>query len=232
LAGKIVPLPGYLKRIGNSDIGHGEKVGSYNVWPTANPVLTVEPGERFSFSLRIRPVTGELNLAASTAEPISCKLRREAGGAGYWLDVDVAPVTEPGSHARAIGLFEEGKETTPFSVNLTVTLPSENLIVTPRSIEVSELALSKLKSGTLRLGRVGIRKQAGAFKVVSVSTTLEFVRAEVETIVHGSNYVVRLTGDPSNAPRLGLHEGMLRITTDDTTVPPLEVPLKITVVDR
>ena len=49
LAATVKPIPAYVKRIASANIGHGEVIGGFQLWPTARPAVTVEVGERGSF---------------------------------------------------------------------------------------------------------------------------------------------------------------------------------------
>src|SRR5688572_7765670 len=89
VSANVKPLPGFVKRIASADVGRGEVNGAFQIWPTARPVITVEPGERLSIALRIKALTPDAgNLKLGPTAPDTWKLRREANG-DYWVDIPI-----------------------------------------------------------------------------------------------------------------------------------------------
>jgi hypothetical protein len=220
----VKPLPAFVKRISNADVAHGDKEGALSVWPSARPVITVERGERLAISLRIRPIGGD-SLKLSTAND-SFKLRREANGSGYWLDIPIEPATDTSPRVIPIAL-QASDPPGDLNIQLTVNVQAENFFVTPRQLDFGEVSLADLQSGSQRIGRVGIRKLVGAFHIKALSSTLGFLKLEHQAMVEGSNYLIRARVDPSKLPKAGTYNGVLQIETDDAQVPRLEVPIKI-----
>ena len=228
LRADVKPLPGYVKRITNTNIGHGEKVESFNIWPTANPVVSAARGESVKLSLRIKPAArnaGELQLMTDNGGQY--RLRQGANKEEYWLDVETEPINEPGSHTRNIELKITGGNEASLAIKLTINIASENLVATPASLDLGELELSGLKSGTQKTTRLGVRKLIGGFNIKSVSSTLPFFKFEQETIVEGSNYLIKVSINPNSLPKPGPYSGVLRIETDDPQTPRVEVPIKV-----
>ena len=235
LAGDVGPLPDFVKRIGNADLQRGETVGGVKLWPTARPAITIGRGERLTFALRVRstePGASELQLSTKPTETIDYKLRRETRGSGYWLDIAVGPFNEPGPHPATIELRTSADASPPVKVHLSVNVLGENVIATPSSLNVGEILLSSLRAQPKLLGRVGVRKLVGAFRITTISSSLPFIKLEQQTIVEGSNYLIRLNSDADLLPKPGSYSGFLRIETDDSQKPRLEVPINVTVVDR
>ena len=238
LRADVKPLPGSVKRITNSNIGHGEAVESFNVWPTANPIVSAVRGESVKFSLRIRPTArgiGELQLSNDNGGRY--RLRREANKEGYWLDIETEPINEPGLHKRSIQLQTAGGSTSRLTLQLTINIAltlqltinvaAENLVATPASLDMGEVELASLKSGFQKTTRLGVRKLIGSFNIKSVTATLPFLKFERQTIVEGSNYLIRVSIDPDSLPKPGPYNGLLRIETDDAQSPRVEVPIKV-----
>jgi hypothetical protein len=219
-------LPDFVKRISNADVAHGEKVGSFNVWPSARPSITVERGERLTTSLRVRPVAatgGSLNLGAAGD---SIKLRRETNGSGYWLDIPIEPATDASPRVIPIAL-RTSDPSGDLNIQVSVNVQSENLILTPRQLDFGEVSIADLQGGSRKVGRVGVRKLVGAFHIKSLSSTLGFVKLEQQAIIDGSNYLIRAYVDVSKIPKAGTYNGVLQVETDDAQAPRLEVPIKI-----
>lgn len=222
----VKPLPAFVKRITNADVAHGEKVGSFNVWPAARPVITVERGERLTTSLRIRPVAatgGSLRLGAAND---SIKLRRETNGSGYWLDIAIEPAADTAPRTIPIAL-QTDDSSGDLNIQLTVNVQAENLITTPGQLDLGEVSIAELRSGSRKMGRVGVRKLLGTFHIKTLTSTLGFLKLEQQAMVEGSNYLIRAYVDPAKLPKAGTYNGTLQIETDDAQIPRLEVPVKI-----
>ncbi|MEK6285468.1 MAG: hypothetical protein AABO57_06990 [Acidobacteriota bacterium] len=224
----IKPLPEYVKRITTANVGRGEIDGAFQIWPTAQPAITVEPGERVAIALRIKalaPEAGSLKLAPDA--PDTWKLRREGNGGDYWLDIPIGPASE--SSSRVVPFVVELSEgrSREIRVRLTVSVPAENLVATPRSIDFGEISLASPKGA---LKRVGVRKIVGSFHIKALSSTLPFLKVEQATIIEGSNYIIRVTIDPTKSLKTGIHEGVILIETDEGKR--LEVPVKVKLIDR
>lgn len=222
----VKPLPAFTSRIRNADVEHGEQLGAFLVWPTARPMITLEPGERLPISLRIRPAEPGRSMKLAAAAD-SFKLTREANGDGYVLDVTVEPPA--GTSPRALPLVVKAEGGEDLTLQVIAKVQAENLIVTPREVNFGEVPLARLQGGAALTSRLGVRKQVGTFQIKSVKSSLEFLQVESQTIVDGSNYLIRMRFDPAKLPKPATYIGTLRIETTDATQPLLEVPIKVVV---
>jgi hypothetical protein len=227
ITANIKPLPPFVARISNADIAHGEKVGAFNVWPTARPVVTVEGGERLTVTLRIKPTeaaSGTLKLAGASE---TYKLRREANGDGYLLDITVEPSNDSASRVLPIALEIGDGASGQLALQMTVNVQAENLTATPRQLDFGEVSLASLRDGLMGGGRFGIRKAVGTFHIKSLTSTLNFLKLEPRTIIEGSNYVIRVSFDPTKLPKAAAYTGVVKIETDDPLTPRVEIPVKM-----
>jgi hypothetical protein len=225
----IKPVPAFVARISNKDIAHGEKVGAFNVWPIARPVVTVERGERLTVTLRIRPAeptSGSLKLANASE---AYKLRREANGDGYLLDMAIEPSNDLTQRVVPVALQINDGASGELALQLTVNVQAENLIVTPRQVDLGEFSLANLRDGAMAGTRIGVRKTVGTFHIESLTSTLDFLTLEPRTIIEGSNYVIRVIINQIKLPKAATYTGVLRIETDDPLTPRVEVPIKVIV---
>lgn len=223
----VKPLPAYVKRIASADVAHGETNGAFQVWPTARPAISIEPGERLAIALRIRalaPDTGTLTLGPGAPE--SWKLRREAAG-DYWLDIPIEAGGGSGSRTAPLVVDLGENRSREIRVQLMVTVPAANLVVTPRELDFGEVTLASV-SGAAQ--RVGVRKIVGSFHIKALSSTLPFLKLQQATMVDGSNYLIRITIDPTRPLKPGAYSGVVLIETDDGHR--VEVPIKMKLVDR
>jgi hypothetical protein len=232
LTATVKPLPDFIKRLSSPPMAGGEQVGDFKLWPMAYPTIKAERGESLSFGIRVRPINAgpvELDLASKPSGKLDYKLRRDAGG-GYWLDVEVKQVEHTGLFTESIVLRSRGTPPAEITVPVTVDVPARNLIITPASVDFGKVAASDLKNGAGRSSRVGIRKLVGTFKIKAVTAAREFFQVQIQEVVPGSNYVIRIGIDPAKVPGPGSHDGVLRVETDDREKPVIEIPYKLTVV--
>jgi hypothetical protein len=226
----VKPLPETVKRIQNAALERGEQVGNFIVWPTSKPVITVDRGEPSVVAVRIRPATtaasGSLKLARESAD---YQFKRETNGTGYWLEIRVPPTDETAPRTITVPLDTGDSAAGALAVQLTVNVAAESLIVAPRQIALGEVSRQGGASGA---GRLSLRKLVGAFHIKSLSASLDFLELESQTMVEGSNYLIRISVDLTKLPKAGAYTGLLRIETDDRNTPRVEVPVKLVVVDK
>ncbi|MEK6303002.1 MAG: hypothetical protein AABO41_20005 [Acidobacteriota bacterium] len=227
----VKTLPAFVKRITTADVESGEIAAGFYVWPTLRPAITLERGERITITLRLRPQTGSsATLALAPDAPDFCKLRHDKDSNTYWLDMTAGPAETPVKRAAPLLATAPNGTVTKLTVNLAIEVPAENLIVTPRELDLGVIALSSLKAGQQKVGRAGVRKLVGSFHIKSLSSTLPFLKLEQQTIVDGSNYLIRTRFDMDKLPKTGDYKGVVSIETDDGHR--LELPVKLSVVDR
>jgi hypothetical protein len=228
IAANVKPLPGFVKRIATSDVGHGELVEGFQVWPTARPSVAIEAGERITIPLRIRSVgAGSASLKLAADAPEGWKLRHEPKSADYWLDIPIDAAGGSGTRNATINIDVGGGRSREMRVRLTTNVLAENLVVTPKSIDFGEVSLAGARTS---IKRVGIRKIVGAFHIKALSSTLPFLKLEQVTMVENSNYLVRIMIDPAKPVKAGSYDGVLLIETDEAKR--IEVPIKLKLVDQ
>lgn len=221
----VKPIPGFVKRISTADVARGEVNGAFHIWPTARPVTTVEPGERLSLALRVRPLTPDAgNVKLGPTAPDTWKLRHEANG-DYWLDIQVGPSTETNTQVVPLVVESGAGHSREMRVRLMVNVPAENLVVTPKDLDFGDVALENVR-GTMK--RLGLRKIVGSLHIKAVTTTLPFLKLEQATMVEGSNYLIRITIDQTKPLKPGAYDGMVIIETDEGRR--VEVPVKLKLV--
>lgn len=153
------------------------------------------------------------------------KLRREANG-DHWLEIPIDAARGSGSLAAPL-VVEVGQNRSEVQVQLMVTVPVENLVVTHRELDFGELDLASVKTAAQR---IGIRKLVGSFRIKALSSTLPFLKLESTTMIDGSNYRIRITVDPAKPLKPGAYSGVVVIEID--TGQRVELPIKLKLVDR
>ncbi|MEW6210812.1 MAG: hypothetical protein AB1631_20775 [Acidobacteriota bacterium] len=229
LTADIQPLPDYVKRIINAVPDQGEKLDAFNVWPARQPAVVLERGEQFKFALRIRPATENaprLQTAVSNSDKVRCALRSEANNT-YWLDLEVGPIDDAGLIEAPMTLILGASD---ISLKVVINVTERAILVTPQEIDLGVVSRKDMKKGFGRTTRIGVRKQAGAFQITSLSSTIPFLKLEKQSIVEGSNYLIRVSLNPDPLPKRGSYAGVIRIETDNNGQT-VEVACKVTVVD-
>lgn len=223
IVANVKPLPAYVRRITTADVAHGETNHGFHIWPTARPAISIEPGERLAIALRIRSLAADAgSLKLGPDAPVSWKLRREANG-DYWLDI---PIEGSGSRAAPL-VVVQGETSQEIRVQVSVTAPSENIVVTPVALDFGEQTLADLRGAVQRFG---IRKIVGVFHIKLLSSTLPFIKFQQSTMIDGSNYLIKVTIDQTKPLKPGAYEGAVVIDTDEGHR--VEVPIKLKLVDR
>lgn len=208
-------------------MARGESLGAFQVWPTARPAITLESGERIKITLRMRPIAPDAGiLKLAPGAPDSWKLRRDATGDTYWLDMTIEPASQSSSQIVPLVVDLSEGRSREIRVRLAVNVPAENLVVTPGDLDFGELTLESAKSLSKR---VGVRKIVGSFHIKSASSPLLFLKIEQTTIVEGSNYVIRVSIDPAKPLKAGAYRNVLVIETDDGRR--IEVPVKLKLIN-
>lgn len=224
----IKPLPDAVKRIENAVLGTGEELGGFNVWPVSQPRVTVDRKDGLVMSLRIRkknPLAGTISPQEGSSEGVSYKLRREADSSDYWLDVTIGSLDAPGLKHVPITLKVSDGLIPELALGVRINALDHGLVVMPRTIDLGTVSLSALSSV---VARIGIRRATSNIRVLSASSTLSFLRLEVQSIVEGNNYVVRVTAVPGATIKPGPFSGVVVVETDDPANQRIEVPLKVT----
>ena len=227
----VKPLPAFVKRLADVEVRSGYTLAGFNVWPVSRPTVTLERGEKLDIMLRLRPLSASSGtLALAPDAPAVYKLRHDASSNAYWLDLTAGPADASVTQAVPLVVTAADGSSSKLNLNLAIEMPAENLIVTPRELDLGESALSSLKAGQQKSGRIGIRKLVGSFHIKALSSTLAFLKLEEQTIVEGSNYLIRVRIDAETLPKAGAYMGVLVIDIDDKRK--LQIPVKLTVADR
>ncbi len=232
-----------------AQIANGERVGSVRAWPTAHPFFTLDRSERLSAAIRLRPESAE---SINTAEPrrseaptalamggnsaakllpddpetFSSKVRRE--GIDYWLDLNIGPIQQLGVYVRRIEVPMSGGYKA--LVDLTVMVVSQTIVLSSDSVDFGRVSIRDMKNGQVRSARVGLRRTFGTFQISSIQTSHPFLKAEFDTLVPGSNYLIRVSIDPAAALEPGSYDGAIQINTDDANRPKVEIRCKLVAV--
>jgi hypothetical protein len=256
LAANVKAVPQFVERIDNPDLANGEHAGDLRVWPAAYPRIYIERGEVFSFSLRAwRADPGSAPISVTTEHPgviipmgrpapvtnaagaphgsITATVRSEASGKGYWIDIKAGPVDKAGVFTAKLEIPESARdlaEAAQGMLGVTLVVVDSNIMINPAVADLGTVSISSMGPGLTQIGRVGVRKVFGAFKILSVTSSLPWLNFDVTTLVNDKNYLLRLRADANNLPRPSAVDGSILISTDDPRHRTIEVPLKVVLV--
>ena len=73
---------------------------------------------------------------------------------------------------------------------------------------------------------MNVRQVFGSLAILEVSSCAGFLRFDVQTLMKGKNYLLRIKGEGATGAKPGLVECPVVIKTDDPRHPSIEVPLK------
>jgi len=253
----IKKVPEIYRRLQNGDYLNGQRVRTFEVWPTGHPFIVMEKGERLTFPLRVwrnqldarvaNPVSEDMDHKTASAPDaqrpaagvqqklpfptgaINYRIRPGADSRGFWIDIDVSGIDKG-------GLFEWSANVTDpstgesFPIELSALIYDQNLIVNPRSLDFGEVSLSVLQKTPIIAAQLNLRKMIGPIHIKAVSSTLAFVKGGVQVLVDGSNYLVKAYVISSPGVDPGKYEGTIRLDTDDPAHARIDVPFKMTVV--
>jgi hypothetical protein len=230
VTGNIRPVPDYVKRIINASIEHGEQVADFKVWPTSQPALMIERGERVALSLRIAPqknTAPKLMVVMNKSDKVKCELK--AQDTLYWLDVDIGPIDSAGYFDLPLTLISsDGSSDVP--IKLAINVVNNDIIPSLASLDLGQESIRALKKGAVKTGRFGVRIQLGAFQIRAISSDLPFLAFEKQTLVEGSNYLVRVSVNAKAKLKQGIYGGVIRVETDNTRNAVIELPVRLTLV--
>jgi len=256
LAGNVKAVPEFVQRIDNPDLPNGEHAGDLRVWPAAYPRIYIERGEVFYFSLRAwRADPGSAPISATTEHPgviipvgrpvpvtnaaaaphgaITATVRSEAQGKGYWIDIKAGPIDKAGVFTAKLEIPESARdlaEAAQGMLGVTLVVVESNVVISPAVADLGTISIRSIGAGPTQIGRVGVRKMFGAFKILSVTSSLPWLSFDVTTLVNEKNYLLRLRADTNNLPRPSAVDGTMMINTDDPRHHTIEVPLKMVLV--
>jgi hypothetical protein len=149
-------------------------------------------------------------------------LRTVDSGKQYALAVTSNPALKPGRHTQTIGVMTDDPDMPRIPIELEVNV-YPLVIATPQTIILPKLPvnsdLSHIVIPTIYISKV----RGGGLEISRVSSTLAFLKFELQTQRAGEAYTVRSSLEKPATPAAGDFEGKIRIETNDPDTPLLEV---------
>ena len=161
------------------------------------------------------------------SDKLSYKIRQGPNPDTYWLDIDIGPIPDAGEFSDTLSIPASGGKLAGLAVSLDVTVVDDQFILASSSLDLGDVNIPEQKGDAIDIGRFGLRRALRKFQLKEMSSSLPFVRVSAQPIVAGRNYFIKikLAGDPSLKP--GDYEGNIRVVTDDSDHPLIEVPVKL-----
>lgn len=203
-----------------------------------HPVFTVEPGDRWITStLTGSSSSNTMYLYNAQATPIHAKSVIPGGGSftgtiqpiqdgkRYQLNVTSNPSLKPGHYVQTMKVVTDSTVQPEVSIELDLTVYPK-VFASPNSIIMPPLPVTP-DVAAITWPTIYVRKvRESGLKIKSYSTTLPFLKLDLQTETEGQVYKIRLTLDMTKV-KPGQYSGKVRIETNDPDVPVLEVPLQV-----
>jgi hypothetical protein len=134
-------------------------------------------------------------------------------------------VLRDGRHTQTVEVLTDDPATPKIPIELEITV-YPLVIATPAAITLPRLGLQADLSRIV-IPTIYVRKVRGdGLEVKRVTSTLPFLKFELQTEKAGEAYTVRSSLDKSGISGTGNFEGKIRIETNDPDVPVLEVVVR------
>lgn len=157
-------------------------------------------------------------------EAFKVQLQPIEDGKRYELIVVSDPGLKSGQYKQAVKLKTDSAASPESEVLLELTVYPK-VMVSPTSVLVPTLPTS-IDLSALALPKIYIRKpREGGLKIINVTSSLDFIKTILVTEKEGEYYTVDLKLD-SQKTKPGEFEGKIRIETNDSESPVIEVPIK------
>ena len=233
LKATVKPLPAYIKRITTANIGVGENLSGFNVWPTAHAQLKMARGERLSLLVRIKPHeqnSGECIPVDARDEFIKYKIQKENETAIRWLEIEIGPISEPGKHVKVIQIPVSRGQRDSLSFELTINVLSENYMINPKELDLGTTSLQEISKAPSQAYRLAIRKEVGEFHIKQITSSIPFLELKLNTVLEGQIYIVNVIIPALKKQRPDNYSGFIEINTDDPDRQIITVPCKVTLI--
>jgi hypothetical protein len=146
---------------------------------------------------------------------------------GFWLAIDIGPIQEPGLFRYNLTIPDRHGKPVDVSIRLSVLVMDDQFVVAPASLDLGEIKISDMSAGDAEVGRFGLRRVLRPFEIKDVQCSLPFLKASIQPITNGRNYFIKLGAVTGSRPRPRSYQGTVRIVTDDSQQPTIEVPIKL-----
>jgi len=202
-----------------------KRVGPFNVAPSDKWVTAVVKGLTISNTITLsnadqKPAhITKINAGGSDFE---VKLRTVEDGKQYAVVVTSNPELKPGRHIQTVEVMTDYADMPRIPIELEINV-YPLVVATPQTIMLPKLAMQGDLSRIV-IPVIYIRKVKGdGLEVKGVTSTLPFLKVELQTEKAGESYTLRCSLDKSALPGAGDFEGKIRIDTNDLDAPTLEV---------
>jgi hypothetical protein len=147
-------------------------------------------------------------------------------GKRYELAIMTNPSLKPGHYEQTVQVTTDSAQSPEATIQLEVTVYAR-VFVRPTALNVQPLSLDSDLSA-VNLPLIYVQKlREGGLKITRITSTLPFIKLAVETQKEGESYSIKIMFDKSLIPGVGRFNGKIRIETNDTDVPVVDVPIQV-----
>jgi hypothetical protein len=202
-----------------------KRVGPFNITPSDKWVTAVVTGLTMSNTFTLSVVdqkSAHVTKVNKGGSDFEVTLRTVEDGKQYALAVTSNPALKPGRHTQSIEVSTDDPGMPRIPIDLEVDV-YPLVIATPQAIMLPKLALQSDTSRVV-IPIIYVRKiRGGGLEVKRATSSLPFLKVEIQTERAGEAYTLRTTIDQSAKPTAGDFQGKITIETNDPDVPVLEV---------
>jgi len=205
-----------------------KRVGSFNISPSDRWVTAVVTGltisNTFSFS-NVDKKTAHITKINQGGKDFDVTLRTVEDGKQYALAVTSNAALKPGRHTQTVEVVTDDPDMPKIPIELEINV-YPLVIATPQTLMLPKLTLQADLS-KIAIPTIYVRKVKGnGLEIKRVSSTLPFLKVDLQTERAGEAYTVHASLDKSSGLSAGNFEGKIRIETNDPDSPVLEVVVR------
>ena len=205
-----------------------KRVGSFNISPSDKWVTAVVTGltmsNTFSFA-SVDKKPAHITKINQGGKDFDVTLRTVEDGKQYALAVTSNPALKPGRYTQTVEVVTDDPDMPRIPIELEINV-YPLVIATPQTLMLPKLTLQSDLS-RIAIPTIYVRKVKGdGLQIKRVSSTLPFLKLELQTEKAGEAYTVHASLDRSSGLSAGNFEGKILIETNDPDARVLEVVVR------
>lgn len=162
-------------------------------------------------------------------EAFSVRLDTLEGGKRYLLNIKSDPNLAIGDHKQVVKLVIDGGQPAELPINLDLGI-SPPVYANPKEIKFGMLPVSQAGYDISSVAKfIWLRQtRGGGLQIKKMSATLPFIKVTVEAEENaGATFRVKIGFDQNVKVTPGLHEGVVKIETNNPFMPVVEIPVSL-----
>lgn len=218
--------------IGTSGPPVGRQVGQFIIGPSDHYQADIPRGTSAETGIIIYnngPLPVNITNVIPGGEAFSVKLETLEAGKRYVLNIKSDPNLAIGDHKQVVKLVVEGGQPAELSINLDLGI-APPVFTNPKEVKFGMLAVSQAGYDISSVAKfIWLRQsRGGGLQIKKMSATLPFIKVTMEAEENpGATFRLRIGFDPNVKVKPGLHEGVVKIETNNPFMPVVEIPVSL-----